>query len=228
MAWQPEGYAAYLNNVKIGKHKIHTRIVLEFDEPISSHTVNDKLSNQLAIELPGVVPDLKRKIPVYLNQNITDIHFGVFSGRLSARIFFNFDKYELDYFKLNNPFRLVIDVRPVNVKEGLSQQNEDITLSKQSKTIATAAQTPPSIETVNIPEFKKKSKTDILQFEHADQPLALQHGIDHSKNMTASNHKYQYSQYKYSQLQYYLIVSLIAITIMILLLLFFLILSKKL
>ncbi len=102
--------AAFLNDIRVGDYKDHTRIVLELSSAMGIERITPLLPGQLTIILPATQPRLVRKIPIEHSQHVKDIRLWYSKENFTVRLTFAFDHFRYKVIKFKNPDRIAVDV----------------------------------------------------------------------------------------------------------------------
>ncbi len=107
--------AAVLRDIRIGEYKSSTRIVLEFDNQVHPAYFPKAEKNLLKVTLASASPGLVRRIPLENVKRIRDLEIIARKDeKLEIRFLFGIPDIQVKWFSLQNPFRIVMDVKPAH------------------------------------------------------------------------------------------------------------------
>jgi hypothetical protein len=253
LVWITPSTASSLKDIRIGEYDDFTRIVFEFDAPLSKHNPFIKSTGRVTLVFPQTEPALVRKIPVEHSDRIKEIQLWNRKTGLSTVVLFDFDNFRLESFELASPYRLAIDIYPLSAPISPSPSGSS-TLDNAGDTInqsdsgvdETESQTPVADQTQELSEHSPSSAST----ENKAPTLPLSSPSENKKMTVVSKSKPLVNEEKSvvktvtqntpssvtqeenvkpyaSQLQYYLVISLVFITIVILALLVLMLLARN-
>ena len=245
--------ATLLKDVRIGEYDKFTRIVFEFDGPISTQRITALEAGRLKISFADTSPDLIRKIPIDRIDRVREVHIWVRKTEMSAVLTFTFDHFRFESFALSNPPRVALDVyRLANTAPGAKLTapggNEDAsakphqghTPKQVSGTAPETVPNPPVPEkkSVQHPRLPDRAAAETGQFHlptgRSNTPIDGASALQPPPNQRPAHSETpagmeaaQQTLSESSSLQYYLVVALVVITIIILVLLLLMLISRK-
>ena len=238
--------AAVLKDIRVGEYEEFTRVVFELDTPCEPEQIKSNADGRLTVEFADSSVGLIRKIPIERSPLLKNIQIWYRKNSLSAVITLNLAKFKFNYFPLNDPPRIVLDIHPMaagpplvadkvtaarDVAPAVKADAPDASRATAipQKVIGTAAR-----ETSHLPETPQTPATPpmprLIQSPGDAEPPGAQLARPEPENTPAAEAGAGASQIprsKSSRLQFYLVVGLVLITIVILVLLLLMLLSRR-
>jgi len=241
--------AASLKDIRVGQYDNYTRIVLEFDDPIEFQTIKPQAQGHLTIVFPDAWPNMVRKIPLERSQRLKDIQIWQRQNELSVVLAFDFDHFRYEYFQLNAPPRIALDIYqlaaaetpPIQASTGVkprdghqatakssefdtrkSPAHDDQSPSQLKDLQAQAVEQSPAVLSADNTEKRATQKTSTDKDSEVPKhvpPVIKQQDLSQTP-------KTEHPKTGTFQLQFYLVLALVIITIVILVLLLLMLLFR--
>ncbi len=244
--------AGFLNDIRVGDYKDHTRIVLELSTAMGFERITPLLPGQLTIILPATQPRLVRKIPIERSQRVKDIRLWYSKENFTVRLTFAFDQFRYKVIKFKNPDRIAVDVYQLDSAplQPIPEKKKDVSIvtpnvaksEKQLPMIAdnsnplqplSSAETGPQMGTgeKQATQPKKGHTADAARRPWPPRPVAQKQAggamVSAPPKQHASPDELPDTTSGSRGLQFYLVVGLVVLTIIILVLLLLMLLMKQ-
>ena len=105
---------AELRYIRIGEHKVYTRIVFEFRGEAAYKEPVVKGKGQFSVAFENTTTELPKKIAGETSKRVNVITFAQEDSRLVAYITLSFPYFEIKTFSISQPHRIVLDVTPLS------------------------------------------------------------------------------------------------------------------